>query len=165
MSLVQIKVKYEYYSEKRITPLYMNEEDILMTYDDFKSRILEDVPHLNKITSPQITIRDDSLAVDLSPMHFCHKITGVLSKDKTISIWAIEFNSPIVYPGKKRTTKILQKVFVIPAYALRLLYAKQGQMVLTNKQSLSLSSQTLSSTNDIQKSPPPRFPRPWKGTL
>ena len=40
----------------------MNEEDIVtMTYDEFKTRILEDVPHLNKMTSLQITIQDDGV--------------------------------------------------------------------------------------------------------
>ena len=157
MSLVQIKVEYEYYSEKRITTLYMNEEDILiMTHDDFKSRILEDVPHLNKMTSLRITIRDDGLEVDLSPTYFCHQIKGVLSKDKTNSIRDVEFNSPIVFPGEKKNDKY--SVESIMQSRVR----RSSQLHSLTNESLLLSSQTSSSTNDIQKSPP--ISTPWKGT-
>ncbi|CAB3991458.1 Hypothetical predicted protein [Paramuricea clavata] len=97
MSFVQIKIEYDYYSSKRITPIFLNEEDkISMKYNDFKTRILNDVPHLSKIASLRLTIQEDGLEVDLSPTYFSHQIKGILAKSKTISIKAIEFDSPIV---------------------------------------------------------------------
>ena len=97
MSFVQIKIEYDYYSNKRITPIFLNEEDIIsMKYNDFKARILKDVPHLSKIASLRLTIQEDGLEVDLSQTYFSHQMKGILAKSKTISINAIEFDSPIV---------------------------------------------------------------------
>jgi hypothetical protein len=45
MSFVQIKIEYGYYSNKRITLIFLNGEDISFMKYDFKTRILNDVPH------------------------------------------------------------------------------------------------------------------------
>ena len=127
-----------------------------MTHDDFKSRILEDVPNLSKMISLRIKTRDDGLEVDLSPTYFCHQIKGVLSKDKTNSIRDVEFNSPIVFPGEKKDDKYSVES-IMQSRARR-----SSQLHSLTNESLLLPSQTSSSTNDIQKSPP--ISTPWKGT-
>ena len=52
MSLVQIKVIYDYYSSKRVTPFFIGEEELLeCDFKAFKERLVREVPHLAKITS------------------------------------------------------------------------------------------------------------------
>ena len=71
MSLVQIKVPYNYYSTKRVTPVYILHEELEnFSFEEFKSRMTKDVPHLCKATSLRWTVEDDDLEVDLSPSYF-----------------------------------------------------------------------------------------------
>ena len=52
MSLVQIKVIYDYYSFKRVTPFFIEEEELLdYDFQAFKECLVKEVPHLAKITS------------------------------------------------------------------------------------------------------------------
>ena len=97
MSLIQIKVVYNYYSSKRITPIYILEEELQnSSFEVFKTRVIKDIPHLAKATSLRWTIGDDGLDVDLSPGYFNIQMRGILTKEKSIRINAIEFESPIV---------------------------------------------------------------------
>ena len=51
MSLVQIKVIYDYYSSKRVTPFFIVEEELLeYDFQAFKERLVKEVPHLAKMT-------------------------------------------------------------------------------------------------------------------
>ena len=60
MSLVQIKVLYNYYSTKRVTPVYILHEELEnFSFEEFKSRMTKDVPHLCKATSLRWTVEDD----------------------------------------------------------------------------------------------------------
>ena len=46
-SLVQIKVIYDYYSSKRVTPFFIGEEELLeYDFEAFKERLVREVPHL-----------------------------------------------------------------------------------------------------------------------
>ena len=95
MSLIQIKVIYNYYSSKRVTPVYIEEENLLkFSFGDLKNRLINEVPHLTKATSLRWTVEDDGLEVDLSQTYFNLQIRGLLEKSKTICINAIDFESP-----------------------------------------------------------------------
>ena len=97
MSLIQIKVVYNYYSSERITPIYILEEELQNpSFEAFKTRVIKDIPHLAKATSLRWTIDDDGLDVDLSPGYFNIQMRGILTKEKSIRTNAIEFELPIV---------------------------------------------------------------------
>jgi hypothetical protein len=95
MDLIQIKVTYNYYSSKRVTPAYMREEELVnFSFDQFKMRILKEVPHLTKAVSLRWTVNEDEVQVDLSPLYFNYQVRGLLQKEKNIKINVIEFESP-----------------------------------------------------------------------
>ena len=95
MDLIQIKVTYNYYSSKRVTPVYMREEELEnFSFDQFKMRILKEVPHLTKAVSLRWTVNEDEVQVDLSPLYFNYQVRGLLQKEKNIKINVIEFESP-----------------------------------------------------------------------
>ena len=49
---MQIKVIYDYYSSKRVTPFFIGEEELLeYDFEALKERLVREVPHLAKITS------------------------------------------------------------------------------------------------------------------
>ena len=95
MSHVQIRVTYNYYSSQRTTPVYLLERELEnYTFDEFRRRIIQDVPHLAKAISLRWTVDDDSQEVDLSSNYFNFQIKNLLGKGKNISINVIEFESP-----------------------------------------------------------------------
>ena len=50
MSVVKVKVIYDYYATKKVTPIFMMEEDLMnLSYDEFKTRLTTEVPHLQKM--------------------------------------------------------------------------------------------------------------------
>ena len=52
MSLVKVKIIYHYYATKRVTPIFMMEEDLMsLSYDEFRTRLITEVPHLEKMSS------------------------------------------------------------------------------------------------------------------
>ena len=102
MSLVQIKVIYDYYSSKRVTPFFIGEEELLeYDFQAFKERLVKEVPHLAKITSLsaaplRITMNDEKNEVGLSPVYFTFQFKEMLSKAKNITLQAFTFESPSV---------------------------------------------------------------------
>ena len=66
MSLV--KVIYDYYATKRVTPIFMMEEAVMsLSYDEFKIHLTTEVPHLEKMgSSLRLTILEDDVEIDLS---------------------------------------------------------------------------------------------------
>ena len=100
MSLVQIKVIYDYYSSKRVTPFFIEEEELLeYDFQAFKERLVKEVPHLAKITSLsaaplRITMNDEKNEVDLSPVYFTFQFKNLPSKAKNITLQAFTFESP-----------------------------------------------------------------------
>ena len=47
--LVEIQLQYDYYCQSRITPIFISKEDLVsLTYDEFLSRVLAEVPHITK---------------------------------------------------------------------------------------------------------------------
>ena len=46
---IEIKIEYSYYSTKRITPVYIVEEELMsLEYSKFVERIVNEVPHLRR---------------------------------------------------------------------------------------------------------------------
>jgi len=68
MAPVQIKVVYVYYSAKRTTPFFITEVELLnLDFHSFKSRLLLEVPHIEKSTSAKtlrLTMSDENLEID-----------------------------------------------------------------------------------------------------
>ena len=100
MAPVQIKVVYDYYSAKRTTPFFITEEELLnLDFHSFKSRLLLEVPHIAKSTSAKalrLTMSDENLEVDLSPIYFSFQIKEIIAKQKNITVQAFSFESPSV---------------------------------------------------------------------
>ena len=96
MSLVKVKVIYDYYATKRVTPIFMTEEVLMsLSYDEFKTHLTTEVPHLEKMgSSLRLTILEDDAEVDLSSSYFTFQIKGLLEKEKNITIKAFVFDSP-----------------------------------------------------------------------
>ena len=100
MAPAQIKVVYDYYSAKRTTPFFISEEELLnLDFHSFKSRLLLEVPHIAKSTSAKalrLTMSDEDLEVDLSPIYFTFQIKEIIAKQKNITLQAFSFASPSV---------------------------------------------------------------------
>ena len=100
MAPVQIKVVYDYYSAKRTTPFFITEEELLnLDFHSFKSRLLLEVPHIAKSTSAKalrLTMNDENLEVDLSPIYFSFQIKEIIAKQKNITVQAFSLESPSV---------------------------------------------------------------------
>ena len=90
MSLVKIKIVYDYYSNQRVTPFFIREEELVsLGFDEFKACLFTEVPYLNKIaTSLRLAVVEDNLEVDLSPSYFNYQIKGLLEKEKTVTVKA-----------------------------------------------------------------------------
>ena len=80
---IEIKIEYFYYSTKRITPVYIVEEELVtLEYGRFVERIVNEVPHLRRINSMQLTVKKDETVdeVDLSRKYFSLQMKGLLDK-------------------------------------------------------------------------------------
>ena len=89
LSLVQIKLIYDYYSSKRINPFFIVEEELLEYDFQTLERIVREVPHLGEITSLsstplRMTKNDENNEVDLSPAYVPFQLKEILSH---IYIW------------------------------------------------------------------------------
>ena len=143
MSLVKIIVIYDYYSNKRVTPIFFREEELVyLSFDEFKARLFNEVPYLNKIaTSLRLAIIDENLEVDLSPNYFNFQIKGVLEKEKTITVRAIVFDSPGL-----PTQELLKKKSTIQSRAKRSLNLLEEQ---TDDQVVFSDNDNNSDTDDL----------------
>ena len=48
MPLVKIKKVYDYYSNKRVTPVFARKEELVnLLFEEFKSHLLTEVPYFN----------------------------------------------------------------------------------------------------------------------
>ena len=58
MALVNIKPVYDYYTKKRVTPLFLSKDELLtMNYAAFKNRVINVVSHLKKIPAVKFNAR------------------------------------------------------------------------------------------------------------
>ena len=96
MSLVQIKVLYSYYSTKRVTPVYILQEELEnSSFEEF--RTIRDVPHLRKATSLRWTVETSMFNV---------QIRGILEKGTTVKVNAIQFKSPAACTSSKSVKQV-----------------------------------------------------------
>ena len=52
MSLVKINILYDYHATKRVTIVFVTEEELLSeSFDEFKKWLLNEIPHLSKIAA------------------------------------------------------------------------------------------------------------------
>ena len=57
---IEIKIEYSYYSTKRITPVYIVEEELIgLEYSKFVERIVNEVRHLRRMNSLRLTVKED----------------------------------------------------------------------------------------------------------
>ena len=80
---IEIKMEYSYYSTKRITPVYIVEEELMtLEYSKFVERIVNEVPHLRRMNSMRLTVKEDETVdeVDLSRKYFSLQMKGLLDK-------------------------------------------------------------------------------------
>ncbi len=123
MSLVKVKVIYDYYGTKRVTPIFMMEEVLIsLSYDQFKTHLTTEVPHLEKMgSSLRLIILEDDAEIDLSSSYFTLQIKGLLEKEKNITIKAFAFDSPGLYNPNNLSLSVVQKANTndIPGKAAR----------------------------------------------
>ena len=100
---IEIKIEYSYYSTKRITPVYIVEEELMtLEYSKFVERIVNEVPHLRRMNSMRLTVKEDETVdeVDLSRKYFSLQMKGLLDKGaKSVRIRVFEFAPPAVDTG------------------------------------------------------------------
>ena len=81
---MQIRVVDDYYASKRTTPFFITEDEILeYDFDSFKARFFRGVPYLAKSTSAaslRLTMNDEDLEIDLSPVYFNLQMKEMLGK-------------------------------------------------------------------------------------
>src|SRR6056300_707295 len=96
--LVRINVKYDYCSHKRITPLYISEDELLeFSFESFKERIVEEISYLQKLNASSLrftVMEDENTEVDFSFLYFNVQLEGLLTKGKDLSVNVMAFNSP-----------------------------------------------------------------------
>ena len=106
MSLIRINVSFNYYTRIRITPIYIDEEELQdYSFDLFKDRILREIPHLRKATSLRLTINENGEEVDLSLNYFNLQLRGLMGASKIIQVNAIEFESPAASSSMQRVER------------------------------------------------------------
>ena len=61
MSVVKIKIVYDYYSNRRVTPFFIREEELVsLGFDELKARLFTEIPYLNKMaTSLRLAVVED----------------------------------------------------------------------------------------------------------
>ena len=100
--LVEIQLQYDYYCQSRITPIFISKEDLLcLTYDDFLSRVLAEVPHITKTNAAASfhlsIVESDRPDIDISPKYFNSQITRLLNNGmRTINVRVTGTESPPV---------------------------------------------------------------------
>ena len=108
---IEIKIEY-YYSTKRITPVYIVEEELMsLEYSKFVERIVNEERHLRRMSSLRLTVKEDETvdAVDLSRKYFSLQMNGLLDKGaKSIRIRVFEFASPAVDTGIHRVENMAE---------------------------------------------------------
>ena len=88
MCLVQVKVIYDYYTSKRVTPFFIAEDELLeYDFQAFKEHIVREVPHLGKVTSLssaplRLTMNEGEHEVDISEVYFSFQLKRALLKQK-----------------------------------------------------------------------------------
>ena len=108
---IEIKIEYSHYSTKRITPVYIVEELMTLEYSKFVERIVNDVPHLQRMNSMRLTVKKDETVdeVDLSRKYFSLQMKGLLDKvAQSIRIRVFEFASPAVDTGIHRVENMAE---------------------------------------------------------
>ena len=94
MAPVQIKVVYDYYSAKRTTLFFITEEELLnLDFHSFSSAQRK----INiSIKALRLTMSDENLEVDLSPIYFSFQIKEIIAKKTNITVQAFSFERPSV---------------------------------------------------------------------
>ena len=109
---IEIKTEYSYYSTKRITLVYIVEEELMtLEYSKFVERSVHEVPHLRRMNSMRLTVKEDETVdeVDLSRKYFSLQMKGLLDKGaKSIRIGVFEFASPAVDTGIHRVENMAE---------------------------------------------------------
>ena len=109
---IEIKIEYSYYFTKRVTPVYIFEEELMsLEYSKFVEHIVNEVHHLRRMNSLQVTVKEDETvdAVDLSRKYFSLQMNGLLDKGtKSIRIRVFEFASPAVDTGIHRVENMAE---------------------------------------------------------
>ena len=58
--VTEIKIEYSYYSTKRITPVYIVEEELMsLEYSKFIDSIVNEVRHLRRMNSLRLSVKED----------------------------------------------------------------------------------------------------------
>ena len=85
MSVMQVKIVYSYYSSERVTPTFLNNEEFLgLSFEAFKWKIINEMPHLSKTADMdilQLTVLNEGYQLDIWPPYFQHQIKGILEKN------------------------------------------------------------------------------------
>ena len=109
---IKIKIEYSYYFTKRVTPVYIFEEELMsLEYSKFVEHIVNEVLHLRRMTSLRLTVKEDETVdvVDLSRKYFSLQMNGLLDKGaKSIRIRVFEFASPAVDTGIHRVENMAE---------------------------------------------------------
>ena len=57
---IEIKIEYSYYATKRITTVYIVQEELMtLEYSKFIEHIVNEVRHLRRMNSLRLTVKED----------------------------------------------------------------------------------------------------------
>ena len=112
-NIVEIHFDYLYYSKRRVTPVFVSVDELLsFTYDEFYSRMLQEVPHIAKMVLPAESLRmilteENRPEIDLSQKYFKSQITRLLNKGlRTIVIRVAANESPLPAASRKTPNSV-----------------------------------------------------------
>ena len=94
----------------------------IQQYSEFVQRIVNEVPHLQRMNSMRLTVKEDEIVdeVDLSRKYFSLQMKGLLDKGaKNIRIRVYEFPSPAVDTGIHRVENMADGIRISVVYSLR----------------------------------------------
>ena len=97
---IEIKIEYFYYSTKRITPVYIVEEELMtLEYSKYVERIVNEVPYFRRMNSMRLTVKEYEIVdeVDLSRKYFSLQMKGLLDKEANSDRSCLRSTCLIVY--------------------------------------------------------------------
>ena len=100
-NLVEVQVLYKYYSKERITPLFIENNELLsLSYEEFYCRLLREVQHLRKLSTSSDSLRliivKGESEIDISPKYFKSQMTKLIDRgSKTVVVRVAANESPL----------------------------------------------------------------------
>lgn len=112
-NVTEIRVEYDYYTRSRVTPIFVANDVLLaLKYEGFSEFVLNEVPHLRKMSSECAPLRmtlieDNGSEVDISKKYFSSQMLSLLNKGtQIISVRVVAAESPVCVSKTSRKVNL-----------------------------------------------------------